>query len=329
MEAKRNVEDSAGPDLMSPHVISTDVARADMMRSGHMACPGCGVAMAMRLVVRALGKDTIAVIIPSCSSIIAATYPHSSLGIPAFHGTFETAAPTAAGIAYAMQIKGRKEISVVAFAGDGGTFDIGLQSLSGSADRNENFIYVCLDNEGYMNTGIQASSATPHCAWTMTTPSGRDRRKKKIMDIMAAHGIPYGATASVGYPHDLMDKVQKARSLEGTKFIHILTPCATGWRMAENLSAQAAMLAVETRLFPIYEVFDGKQYNITYEPQGLPLTEYLSIQGRYRHLTPEQIVRMEAEVEEEWRGLKNKVKGSQFTVHGSQQRRGRKKKGET
>ena len=279
----------------------------DMMRPGHLACPGCGVAIAMRLVLRALGEKTIAIIIPSCSSMIASTYPNSALKVPTFHGTFETAAPTAAGIAYALKIKGKNEISVVAFAGDGGTFDIGLQSLSGAADRNEHFIYVCLDNEAYMNTGIQSSSATPQYAWTITTPSGRHGRKKKLMEIIAAHRVPYAATASVGYPQDLMDKVQKARSIEGTKFIHILTPCAIGWRMEESLSVKAAMLAVETRLFPLYEVFDGKKYAVTYDPQNLPVKEYLQVQGRYRHLSAEQIQEIQKEVDEEWDTLLKRV----------------------
>ncbi len=275
----------------------------DQMRRGHLACPGCSSAIAMRLVLRAMGSRTIAVIIPSCSSIIASTYPYTALKVPAFHGTFETAAPTAAGIAYAMEIKGRTDVAVVAFAGDGGTFDIGLQSLSGCADRNENFIYVCLDNEGYMNTGIQASSATPQCAWTVTTPSGRVHKKKKLMDIIAAHRVPYAATASVGYPHDLMEKVGRAKGLRGTRFIHVLTPCATGWRMGEGLSVTAAMLAVETRLFPLYEVYGGKEYRLTYEPSGLPVKEYVRIQGRYRHLNEEQIGQMQAEADEEWAAL--------------------------
>ena len=166
-----------------------------------------------------------------------------------------------------------------------------------------------------MNTGIQASSATPQCAWTITTPSGRSARKKNIMEIMAAHRIPYAATASVGYPQDLMDKVQKAKSIEGTKFLHILTPCATGWRMAENLTVNAAMLSVETRLFPLYEIFDGKKYAITYDPQGLPVEEYLKIQGRYRQLEDaEQIERMQRETDEEWeRSLQPRNGLSAFT----------------
>ncbi len=280
---------------------------ADMMRSGHMACPGCGVVIAMRLVLRALGRKTVAVIIPSCSSIISSTYPNTSLKVPAFHGTFESAAPTAAGISYVLKLQGKDDISVVAFAGDGGTFDIGLQALSGTVDRNEHYIYVCLDNEAYMNTGIQASSATPECAWTITTPLGRPARKKNIMEIMAAHRIPYAATASIGYPQDLMDKVKKAKNIQGTKFLHILTPCATGWRMAENLTVKSAMLSVETRLFPLYEVFDGRKYGITYEPQGFPVDQYLQIQGRYRHLTREHTAHIQGEINEDWEHLKRKV----------------------
>jgi len=280
--------------------------REEAMRPGHFACPGCSVALAMRLVLKALGPKTVAVIIPSCSSIIAGTYPHSSLGVTAYHTTFETAAPTAAGISYAFRIQGRED-TVVAFAGDGGTFDIGLQSLSGTADRNEHYIYVCLDNEAYMNTGIQASSATPRCAWTVTTPSGRPARKKKFMEIIAAHRIPYAATASVAYPEDLMEKVKKAKSIEGMKFIHVLTPCATGWRMEERFSVLAAALSVETRVFPLYEVFDGKRYSRTYEPQNLPLERYLGIQGRYRHLTEEQTREMQAEVDEEWEALLKRI----------------------
>jgi pyruvate ferredoxin oxidoreductase beta subunit/2-oxoisovalerate ferredoxin oxidoreductase beta subunit len=279
----------------------------EQIRRGHMACPGCTSAIAMRLVLKTLGRKTVAVIIPSCSSIIAGTYPNTSLKVPAFHATFETAAPTAAGISYALEAKGRNDVTVVAFAGDGGTFDIGLQSLSGSADRNENLIYVCLDNEGYMNTGIQASSATPQSAWTVTTPSGREGRKKKLMEIVAAHRIPYAATASVGYPQDLIDKVEKARSFTGMRFIHVLAPCATGWRMKEGLSVTAAMLCVESRLFPLYEVYDGKRVVITHEPQGLPVKEYVSIQGRYRHLTDEDVKRMQDDADEEWQALMKKI----------------------
>ncbi len=281
----------------------------EYMRPGHMACPGCGEASTIRLVLKVIGEKSIVVILPSCVGVISAAYPNSTFKVPCFHSAFEIAAPTAAGIAAALKIQGREDVTALAFAGDGGTFDIGLQSLSGAADRNDNFIYVCLDNEAYMNTGIQSSSSTPQNAWTMTTPGGRRGRKKNLMQIIAAHRMPYAATASIGHPHDLMEKVRKAKAINGTKFIHTLTPCPTGWRMAEDLSVKSAMLAVETKIFPLYEIVDGTEYRITHEPQGLPVAEYLKIQGRFRHFTDEDTARFQREVDEDWEQLKAKVRG--------------------
>ena len=281
----------------------------EYMRPGHMACPSCGEATTIRLVLKVLGEKTIMVILPSCVGVISATYPNATFAVPCFHSAFEIAAPTASGIANALKIQGREDVTAVTFAGDGGTFDIGLQSLSGAADRNDNFIYVCLDNEAYMNTGIQSSSSTPQNAWTMTTPGGRKGRKKKFMQIIAAHRMPYAATASMGHPLDLMEKTGKAKEIKGTKFLHTLTPCATGWRMAESLSAKAAQLAVETKLFPLYEIIDGKEYRLTYEPKGLPVSEYVKIQGRYRHFTPDDVARLQREVDDEWEELMALTRG--------------------
>ena len=284
-----------------------DTPSMDVMRSGHAACPGCGQAISMRLVLRAIGTRAIVITIPSCVSVIAGPFPHAVANMPYYHAAFEVAAASAAGIANALKIQGRQNIPVVAFAGDGGTFDIGLQSLSGAADRNEDFIYVCFDNEGYMNTGIQVSSATPAHAWTGTTPTGNIRRKKQIMEIMAAHRIPYAATASIGFPEDLMQKVQKARDLRGTRFIHLLSPCNTGWKIPENMAPKVSTLAVETNIFPLYEIIDGLHYQITYQAKGLPVEEYLSVQGRYRHLTPEQIKSIQTETDRAWQALKQKA----------------------
>ncbi len=165
--------------------MQTKAPRAvEVLRSGHSACPGCGLVIGMRMVLAALGKRAVVVVVPSCAAVISGGYPYATLDVPMFHSAFEIAAPTAAGIANALRVQGKEDIPVLAFAGDGGTFDIGLQSLSGAADRNENFIYVCLDNEAYMNTGIQVSSATPRYAWTGTTPTGNTRRKKQIMEIL-------------------------------------------------------------------------------------------------------------------------------------------------
>ncbi|MBW1800785.1 MAG: pyruvate synthase subunit beta, partial [Deltaproteobacteria bacterium] len=195
------------------------------------------------------------------------------------------------------------------FAGDGGTFDIGLQSLSGAADRNEDIIYVCMDNEAYMNTGIQVSSATPRFAWTGTSPTGNTRRKKQIMEIMAAHRIPYAATASIGFPEDLMAKIQRAKEMRGTRFIHMLSPCPTGWKMEEHMSPAAAVAAVESNIFPLYEIIDGLQYTLNYESKNLPVDNYLGLQGRYKHLKEEDIQAIQAEVDRSWKALQKKANG--------------------
>lgn len=279
----------------------------EIMRSGHSACPGCGVAIGMRMVLSALGKPAVVVVVPSCAAVVSGPYPYAAFDIPMFHSAFEIAAPTAAGIAAALKVQGKEDVPVLAFAGDGGTFDIGLQSLSGAADRNEDFIYVCMDNEGYMNTGIQVSSATPRYAWTGTSPKGNTRRKKQIMKIMAAHRIPYAATACIGFPEDLTAKVQRAREIKGTRFIHVLSPCPTGWKMAEHMSPKAAVAAVETNIFPLYEIVDGLDYRITYTPKGLPVETYLSFQGRYRHLEEEEIRAIQEEADRNWQELQKEV----------------------
>lgn len=280
---------------------------AELLRPGHAACPGCGHAIGMRMVLQTLGHRAVVVVVPSCVAVISGPYPFSALNVPAFHSAFEIAAPTAAGISQALKIQGKGDIPVLAFAGDGGTFDIGLQSLSGAADRNEDFIYVCMDNEAYMNTGIQVSSSTPRFAWTGTSPRGNTRRKKQIMEIMAAHRIPYAATACIGFPDDLMAKVKKARDMRGTRFLHLLSPCPTGWKMEEHLSPKAAAAAVETNIFPLYEIFGGLDYVISYRSRGLPVETYLSLQGRYRHLKPEDVQTIQAETDRNWEELKRKA----------------------
>lgn len=274
-----------------------------VMSSGHSACPGCGVAIGMRLVLETLGKKAVVVVVPSCAAIICGPYPNTSINLPMFHSAFEVAAVSAAGISNALKVQGVEDTPVLAFAGDGGTFDIGLQSLSGAADRNEDFIYVCLDNEGYMNTGVQVSSATPRFTWTGTTPTGNTRRKKQIMEIMAAHRIPYAATATLAFPEDLVAKVKKAMGLKGTRFIHLLSPCNTGWKIGEADSPRTSRLAVETKIFPLYEIKDGVHYTINYKPRSRPVEEYLKGQGRYSHLAEDQIKTVQAEVDRFWDDL--------------------------
>jgi pyruvate ferredoxin oxidoreductase beta subunit/2-oxoisovalerate ferredoxin oxidoreductase beta subunit len=279
----------------------------NLLRPGHAACAGCGLVVAMKLVLQAMGRRTIVVIVPSCEGAIGGVYPNTSYGVPTFHSAFEIAAPTAAGISNALKIQGKNDIQVLAFAGDGGTFDIGLQALSGVAKNNDDIIYVCLDNEGYMNTGIQVSSSTPSFAWTGTTPKGNPRRKKNIMEIMAAHYNPYSATATIGFPRDLQQKIIKAKSIRGTKFIHMLVPCPTGWRTPTNLSPELSILAVETNVFPLYEVEHGVRWTINHEPRSMPVEEYLLKQGRYKHLTKEEIRELQKQADEEWKRLKQRV----------------------
>jgi pyruvate/2-oxoacid:ferredoxin oxidoreductase beta subunit len=279
----------------------------EMMRSGHMACPGCGIAMGMRMVLRAMGPRVIVVVVPSCVAVVSGPFPNAALGVPAFHSAFEIAAPTAAGISSALKIQGIDDIPVLAFAGDGGTFDIGLQSLSGAAARDDDLIYVCMDNEAYMNTGIQVSSSTPRFAWTGTSPRGNPRRKKQIMEIMAAHRIPYAATASVGFPDDLTMKIKRAAELGGTRFIHVLCPCPAGWKLPENLSPKVAVAAVETNIFPLYEVVDGIHFTISHESKNLPVDVYLNLQGRYKHLTDKEVKEIQGETDRIWSDLRAKA----------------------
>lgn len=281
--------------------------RPNLIRPGHSACAGCGLVVAMKLVLQVMGPRTITVIVPSCEGSTSGVYPNTCLAMPSFHSAFEIAAPTAAGIANALKILGKTDIQAVAFAGDGGTFDIGLAALSGVTMNNDDIIYVCLDNEAYMNTGIQVSSATPSFAWTGTTPKGNPRRKKHIMDIMAAHYNPYSATATIGFPHDLRRKIAKVKDIRGTKFIHMLVPCPTGWRMASDLSPDVSRLAVETNIFPLYEVEDGVRYTINHEPLKLPVEEYLLKQGRFKHLKKEEIQRIQKDADDEWEKLQYKA----------------------
>ncbi|MCX7959031.1 MAG: thiamine pyrophosphate-dependent enzyme, partial [Deltaproteobacteria bacterium] len=194
-------------------------------------------------------------------------------------------------------------------AGDGGTADIGIQALSGAIDRRDKIIYVCYDNEAYMNTGIQRSSATPQLAWTTTTPSQTPKaeRKKNMIEIMAAHRIPYTATANVAYPDDLMRKVKTAMGIKGMRFIHILAPCPPGWKISSDYSIKIARLATESRYFPLYEVYNGEEYVINYEPKGIPVKEYMKQQARFSHITDEEYKSYQEFVDREWDRLKLKV----------------------
>jgi pyruvate/2-oxoacid:ferredoxin oxidoreductase beta subunit len=294
---------------MSQTIIKDRVPKEEWMHPGHLACPGCAAPLAMRLVLKELGKQTIVTLPACCWSIIAGPYPQSSLDVPLYHAAFETAAAVASGIRAALDVKGDRETTVLAWAGDGGTFDIGLQALSGAAERNEDILYCCYDNEAYMNTGIQRSSSTPLGAWTTTTPAGspKSHGKKDILAILAAHRVPYAATASVAYPVDLLEKVRKAKGVRGTRFLHILSPCPPGWKSADEDSIKLARMAVKNRVFPLYEVIDGTTWRLTEEHPGDPVAPYLRLQGRFRHLTDEQIASIQEGVDARWRELLRRV----------------------
>jgi 2-oxoisovalerate ferredoxin oxidoreductase beta subunit len=291
-----------------------DYPRSENMMSGHLACQGCGASMAMRHVLKAMGPETIIVQPACCWTIIGGMFPYSALKVPVLHTAFETSGAALSGIKAALDMKGDTTTQVIAFAGDGGTFDIGLQSLSGAAERNEDVLYFCYDNEAYMNTGIQRSGATPDKAWTTTTPANQPKEgpKKNIIKILAAHKVPYCATANVAFPQDLIEKVKKAKEIRGTKFIHILSPCPPGWKTSSELSIEIARLATYTKVFPIYEVFNGEKYHINIEPRDIPVFEYLKLQGRFRHLSEADVDEIQKRVDYEWRILLHKTMDEYF-----------------
>src|SRR4030042_1782469 len=281
------------------------VPLSENLGHGHLACAGCGAAVGMRLTLKALGEKTVMVIPASCWSIIPGFWPYSSVRIPIVHAGFVTGGATASGIRATLDVRGDHEAVVVVWAGDGGTFDIGLQALSGAAERNEDFIYICNDNEGYMNTGTQRSSATPLFAWTTTTPvtKPKENPKKDIMAIMADHQIPYAATATIAYPEDLLRKMEKAKKMRGTRFIHLLSPCPPGWKIPSELTIKISRLAVRSRVFPLYEIENGRFYTIQEEPQVVPVKEYLRLQGRFSHLTGQNIEEIQRRVDDSWERL--------------------------
>lgn len=280
-----------------------DYSDEGLFYPGHLACGGCVGALAMRVILNAVGRDAMAVVAPSCTALICGGYPFSSVRIPVFHTTLESGAAAASGVKRALISQGKAETTVLCLAGDGGTYDIGFQALSSAVERNEDILCICFDNEGYMNTGGQKSSSTPMSAVTGSTPAGKTTRKKNLIEILAAHRIPFIATASPSHPNDMAAKVRKAKAIRGTKMIVILVPCLPGWGVADDAAIKIARMAVESGVFPLFEVRDGVRYTLSHDRKDRSVNGYLEQQGRYRHLSAEQVAHIQAEVDVEWERL--------------------------
>ncbi len=293
---------------------ASNIPVVEPLSNGHRACQGCGEVLALRLVMKALGHNVIVVSATGCMEIISSPYPQTAWEVPWLHVAFENAAAVASGVEAAYRVMNRKgkinqpDVTILAYGGDGGTADIGLQSLSGALERGHNFLYVCLDNEAYMNTGIQRSSSTPYGAMTTTSPPGKKSIgqmtwKKNVAAIAAAHEIPYVATASPAFHIDLMNKVRKGAAVKGPAYIHIYSPCPTGWRCDPSMSVHVARLVVQTRIFPLYEVVDGHWRLTNKVKRPKPVIEYLKTQRRFRHLTEKEINKIQQRVDKEWEEL--------------------------
>lgn len=294
----------------------------EIMMPGMTSCQGCGASLAIKIALKALGPRTVMVFPACCACVNVGGYPYSSLKVPVIHCPFATAGVVATGVSAALDVRGEKDTTVMVWAGDGGTFDIGIQALSGAAERNENILYVCYDNEAYMNTGIQRSSATPQGAWTTTTPAGsvKEEPKKDIEKIMLAHHVPYMATASPAYPDDMFRKFQKARNITGFKFIHIMSPCPPGWRIDPAQSIKTARMATQANIFPIYEVQKWRfsrenqkfeenwKYTVNVHPrETIPVETYLKSQGRFKMMEKEMVEDLQKRVDGKWEELMAKT----------------------
>ena len=261
---------------------------------GHKACAGCGGSLAVRNVLKVLGKNAVAVLPAGCMSAVGFNFPQLCFANNAIISTFAGTASMLTGIEAGFRRRGIKDFTAVGFAGDGGTADIGIQALSGAIDRNDNIIYICYDNEAYMNTGIQKSGLTPFGAKTTTTPAGQNihgniRPKKNMFEIVAAHDIPYAATATVGYMNDFLNKVEKASKIQGTKYIHVIAPCPTGWGIPVSDTIDAAREIVDCGLWYLAE-YENHAFKISRDPKNFTSVEdYLRKQARFRHLTDEDI----------------------------------------
>ncbi|MDI6715347.1 MAG: thiamine pyrophosphate-dependent enzyme [Actinomycetota bacterium] len=294
--------------------------RPDLLSGGHRLCAGCGASIAVRQVLLGANAPVVAGCATGCLEVSTTPYPYTAWKTPFIHNAFENSAATISGVEAAYQAlkrkgKIKKDIKFVAFGGDGGTYDIGLQSLSGAMERGHNMVYVCYDNGAYMNTGIQRSGATPFGAATTTSPAGKVRQgkpqqRKDLTQIMAAHNIPYVAQASISHWKDLVEKAEKAFAVDGPAFINVLSPCPRGWRTASDATVEIAKIAVQTGFWPLYEVEDG-EWKLNFKPKELkPIVEFLKPQGRFKHLfKPENahlLEEIQNQVNKNWEALKKR-----------------------
>ena len=297
------------------------ITKEEYLAPGHRACIGCAEALALRLACKALGPNTIIANATGCMEIVSSQLPWTSWRVPWIHTLFENTAAVASGIEAGLKAMSRKtkrpsrKVNIVAVAGDGGTSDIGLQALSGALERGHDFLYLCFDNEAYMNTGIQRSSSTPYGASTTTAPAGKVSMgqvtwKKNMPAIAAAHNIPYVATACPSYPFDLMEKVARGAAVDGPAYVHILSMCPTGWRCAPERAIEIGRLAVQTGIFPLYEIEDGR-YKLSVKLAKLkPVADYLKLQGRFGHLSEDTMQEIQDRVSRDYASLRDKVAAS-------------------
>jgi len=293
---------------------AVNLTEKEYLLPGNRLCPGCALSLAYRHILKAFEGQVIVTVPASCLTVLHGMYPVTSVTVPCVNTPFATTGASASGLVAGMKALGKKGLTVLAIAGDGGTYDIGIQSLSGAIERRSDFVYICYDNEGYMNTGNQRSGSTPLGAISGTTPIlGKQQSPKDITAIMEAHGIPYAATANACYPLDLYEKVRKAGAIQGTRFIHVFTPCPPGWRFPFSDTIKIGQLAVETGWVVLFEV-EGGVFRLTSASESIarrgklkPLREYLSRQGRFKNITEDQINELQTSVDVRWKRCLNRA----------------------
>ena len=294
--------------IMMHNVNAVNLTDKEYLLPGNRACPGCALSLAYRYILKALDGKVVVTVPASCLTVLHGMYPVTSVNVPCVNTPFAATGATASGLTAGLKFMGRNELTVLAVAGDGGTFDIGIQALSGAAERKTNFIYVCYDNEGYMNTGNQRSSSTPLGAISGTTPVlGKQQQHKDITAVMEAHNVPYIAAANAAYPLDLYHKIRRAKDISGTKFIHVFTPCPPGWGFDFSDTVKIGQLAVETGWIVLYEINNGV-FQLTAASQSMaqkdgklrPLRDYIIEQERFKNITENQFNELQTYVNRRW-----------------------------